>query len=156
VKRWLIVLAVGCGSKPQPRAIIAEHVKSLVGLLGSAADYPVDPRELLQRAIATRCERDAWAADARACVGQADSIEALRACGAAMSAKQAAALAADLAKLDRPVVAVAKREPAAGSAQTLSFVIHVSASTSSSSAGTRSTMALSTAPCTRSILRRRS
>jgi hypothetical protein len=127
VKRWVVVLAVGCGGKPEPCAAVAEHAVSLVHLLGSAADYPDDPRAPLRSMIIRRCEQDDWSNDARACMVEAKQLDDFHACDVKLTPEQQGALAGEMLRL-MDEVTVVKRKPSApvvDSAQTLSFVIHV-------------------------------
>ncbi|MGE5185655.1 MAG: ExbD/TolR family protein [Acidobacteriota bacterium] len=126
----LLAVALGCsGSHAPPCTDVADHAMSLVGLFGSAADYPVDPRAPFRAIVVRRCEDDAWPAAARTCMRAAARRGDFLACRTQLTPAQASALAADVDALENAPVAVAKKPapPAAPATTTPSVVIDVRA-----------------------------
>ncbi|HEX5061475.1 MAG TPA: hypothetical protein VFV99_19040 [Kofleriaceae bacterium] len=100
--RWLVVLALVACNKPKPPpakppevSICAKVADHLVSLMSGATKHPPEATDPLRRVVETRCDKDAWSAEANQCLMQLTSLADGGRCQAMMTPAQVEAFQRD-------------------------------------------------------------
>ena len=100
--RWLVVLALVACNKPKPPpakppevSVCAKVADHLVSLMPGAEKHPPEAVDPLRRVVETRCDKDAWSADANQCLMQLTSLADGGRCQAMMTPAQVEAFQRD-------------------------------------------------------------